>query len=172
MAEAAAAAGGTAAGAGAGSGSAADRDRDPERDRAGRRLRVLSGHLLGRPQEALSTNDCKARRAAATATAAPTATPAAQESVYGFGEHRFEFEFPLHNSSCVTLSKVTFWPLASFEHSCLENPVAGGAWWASVHGCLLLHEQFLSALGSECSFRFLKIIVNVSQICDIFMPWF
>ncbi|XP_043343575.1 alkyldihydroxyacetonephosphate synthase, peroxisomal [Cervus canadensis] len=80
MAEAAAAAGGTAAGAGAGSGSAADRDRDPERDRAGRRLRVLSGHLLGRPQEALSTNDCKARRAAATATAAPTATPAAQES--------------------------------------------------------------------------------------------
>ncbi|KAM9669695.1 alkyldihydroxyacetonephosphate synthase, peroxisomal [Dama dama] len=80
MAEAAAAAGGTAAGAGAGSGSAADRDRDPERDRAGRRLRVLSGHLLGRPQEALSTSDCKARRAAATATAAPTATPAAQES--------------------------------------------------------------------------------------------
>ncbi|XP_060265714.1 alkyldihydroxyacetonephosphate synthase, peroxisomal isoform X6 [Ovis aries] len=80
MAEAAAAAGGTAAGAGAGSGSAADRDRDPERDRAGRRLRVLSGHLLGRPQEALSTNDCKARRTAATATAAPTATPAAQES--------------------------------------------------------------------------------------------
>ena len=78
MAEAAAAAGGTAAG--AGSGSAAARDRDPERDRAGRRLRVLSGHLLGRPQEALSTNDCKARRAAATATASPTATPAAQES--------------------------------------------------------------------------------------------
>ncbi|XP_020930787.1 alkyldihydroxyacetonephosphate synthase, peroxisomal isoform X1 [Sus scrofa] len=78
MAEAAAAAGGT--GAGAGSGSAADRDRDPERDGAGRRLRVLSGHLLGRPQEALSTNECKARRAAAAATAAPAATPAAQES--------------------------------------------------------------------------------------------
>ncbi|XP_026348254.3 alkyldihydroxyacetonephosphate synthase, peroxisomal isoform X2 [Ursus maritimus] len=80
MAEAAAAAGGT--GAGAGSGSAADRDRDPDpdRDRAGRRLRVLSGHLLGRPQEAVSTNECKARRAASAATAAPTATPAAQES--------------------------------------------------------------------------------------------
>lgn len=78
MAEAAAAAGGT----GAGSGSAPDRDRDPDpdRDRAGRRLRVLSGHLLGRPQEAVSTNECKARRAASAATAAPTATPAAQES--------------------------------------------------------------------------------------------
>uniref|UniRef100_A0A452EPR2 Alkylglycerone-phosphate synthase n=1 Tax=Capra hircus TaxID=9925 RepID=A0A452EPR2_CAPHI len=65
---------------GPGNDGVADRDRDPERDRAGRRLRVLSGHLLGRPQEALSTNDCKARRTAATATAAPTATPAAQES--------------------------------------------------------------------------------------------
>nr|XP_019594889.1 PREDICTED: alkyldihydroxyacetonephosphate synthase, peroxisomal [Rhinolophus sinicus] len=75
-AEAAGAAGGT----GAGPGSAADRDRDPERDRAGRRLRVLSGHLLGQPREALSTNECKARKAASAATAAPTATPAAQES--------------------------------------------------------------------------------------------
>lgn len=80
MAEAAAAAGGTAAGAGSRSTTDRDRDQDPERDRAGRRLRVLSGHLLGRPQEALSTNDCKARRTAATGTAAPTATPAAQES--------------------------------------------------------------------------------------------
>lgn len=76
MAEAAAAAGRT--GASAGSGSAADRD--PDRDRAGRRLRVLSGHLLGQPREALSTNECRARRAASAATAAPTATPAAQES--------------------------------------------------------------------------------------------
>ncbi|KAM5267852.1 alkyldihydroxyacetonephosphate synthase, peroxisomal [Hipposideros larvatus] len=75
-AEAAAAAGGT----GAGSGSAADRNRDPDRDRAARRLRVLSGHLLGQPQDALSTNECKARKAASAATAAPTATPAAQES--------------------------------------------------------------------------------------------
>ncbi|KAL0626316.1 Zinc finger protein, partial [Plecturocebus cupreus] len=74
MAEAAAAAGGT--GSGASSGSAADRDRDC----AGRRLRILSGHLLGRPREALSTNECKARRAASAATAAPTATPASQES--------------------------------------------------------------------------------------------
>ncbi|XP_037379506.1 alkyldihydroxyacetonephosphate synthase, peroxisomal [Talpa occidentalis] len=78
MAEAAAAAGGT--GAGSGSGCVADRDRDPERDRAGRRLRVLSGHLLGRPREALSTNECKARRSASAATAEPTATPGAQES--------------------------------------------------------------------------------------------
>lgn len=75
-AEAAGAGGGT----GAGPSSAADRDRGPERDRAGRRLRVLSGHLLGQPQKALSTNECKARKAASAATAAPTATPAAQES--------------------------------------------------------------------------------------------
>ena len=24
--------------------------------------------------------------------------------------------------------------LASFEYSCLENPMGGGAWWAAVHG--------------------------------------
>ncbi|XP_070436364.1 alkyldihydroxyacetonephosphate synthase, peroxisomal isoform X1 [Equus przewalskii] len=85
MAEAAAA---SVAGAGSGSvscsgsGSAADRfrNRDPEQERAGRRLRVLSGHLRGRPREAVSTNECKARRAASAATAAPTATPAAHES--------------------------------------------------------------------------------------------
>lgn len=76
MAEAAAAA--AAGGTGASSGSAAARD--PDLERAGRRLRVLSAHLLGRPQEVLSTNECKARKAAATATAATTATPAAQES--------------------------------------------------------------------------------------------
>ncbi|KAG8508190.1 Alkyldihydroxyacetonephosphate synthase, peroxisomal, partial [Galemys pyrenaicus] len=75
MAEAAAAAGGTRAGVGV-----ADQDRDPERYRASRRLQVLSGHLLGRPGEALSTNECKARRTASEATAEPAATPAAQES--------------------------------------------------------------------------------------------
>uniref|UniRef100_A0A8C7AV78 Alkylglycerone-phosphate synthase n=3 Tax=Neovison vison TaxID=452646 RepID=A0A8C7AV78_NEOVI len=80
MAEAAAAAGGTDVGASSGSAADRDRDPDPDRDRAGRRLRVLSGHLLGRPQEAVSTNECKARRAASAATAAPTATPAVQES--------------------------------------------------------------------------------------------
>ncbi|XP_045875169.1 alkyldihydroxyacetonephosphate synthase, peroxisomal isoform X2 [Meles meles] len=80
MAEAEAAAGGTDVGAGSSSAADRDRDPDPDRDRAGRRLRVLSGHLLGRPQEAVSTNECKARRAASAATAAPTATPAVQES--------------------------------------------------------------------------------------------
>jgi alkyldihydroxyacetonephosphate synthase len=74
MAEAAAATGGI----GASFGSAADSDSG--QGRAGRRLRVLSGHLLGRPQEAVSANECKARRAASAATASPTATPAAPES--------------------------------------------------------------------------------------------
>lgn len=76
MAEAEAAAGGM----GAGSGGDADRARGADRDRAGRRLRVLSGHLLGRPRQALGTHECKARRAPAAAAAAPAATPAAQES--------------------------------------------------------------------------------------------
>ncbi|XP_048201142.1 alkyldihydroxyacetonephosphate synthase, peroxisomal [Perognathus longimembris pacificus] len=76
MAEAAAAA--AAGGTGASPGSAAYPD--PDLGRAGRRLRVLSGHLLGRPQEAVSANECKARRAASAATASPTATPAAPES--------------------------------------------------------------------------------------------
>lgn len=73
MAEAAAAAGA----AGAGSGAAADRH--PDRDRAGRRLRVLSGHLLGRPREAVGAQECRARGAAAAAPAAPTAAPAAAQ---------------------------------------------------------------------------------------------
>uniref|UniRef100_A0A8C0QWI3 Alkylglycerone-phosphate synthase n=1 Tax=Canis lupus dingo TaxID=286419 RepID=A0A8C0QWI3_CANLU len=81
MAEAAAAAGGPGVGAGSGSAAGGGRDSHPGRDRAGRRLRVLSGHLRGRPWEAVSTNECKARRAAAAAApAAPTAAPAAQES--------------------------------------------------------------------------------------------
>ncbi|XP_029413117.1 alkyldihydroxyacetonephosphate synthase, peroxisomal isoform X2 [Nannospalax galili] len=69
MAEAAAAAGEMGAG-----------EREPDADRARRRLRVLSGHLLGWPPEAPSTNECKARRAASTAAASPAATPAAPES--------------------------------------------------------------------------------------------
>uniref|UniRef100_A0A8C0QWQ6 Alkylglycerone-phosphate synthase n=1 Tax=Canis lupus dingo TaxID=286419 RepID=A0A8C0QWQ6_CANLU len=74
-------AGGPGVGAGSGSAAGGGRDSHPGRDRAGRRLRVLSGHLRGRPWEAVSTNECKARRAAAAAApAAPTAAPAAQES--------------------------------------------------------------------------------------------
>ncbi|XP_042099610.1 alkyldihydroxyacetonephosphate synthase, peroxisomal isoform X2 [Ovis aries] len=147
MAEAAAAAGGTAAGAGAGSGSAADRDRDPERDRAGRRLRVLSGHLLGRPQEALSTNDCKARRTAATATAAPTATPAAQESGtipkkrqevmkwngWGYNDSKFIFnkkgQIELTGKSVVIAVFKGEGNGIPLQYSCLENPRDGGAWY-------------------------------------------
>ncbi|XP_054976638.1 alkyldihydroxyacetonephosphate synthase, peroxisomal [Sorex araneus] len=75
MAEAAAAA--AAGGTGAGCGCAAAHDPEPERDRAGRRLRVLAGHLLGRPQEALSAPECKARRAASAAASEPTAPAAA-----------------------------------------------------------------------------------------------
>ncbi|XP_023574948.1 alkyldihydroxyacetonephosphate synthase, peroxisomal, partial [Octodon degus] len=47
---------------------------------AGRRLRVLSGHLLGRPREAPSAKECKARRASPATAAAPTTGPAAPES--------------------------------------------------------------------------------------------
>ncbi|KAL1785420.1 alkyldihydroxyacetonephosphate synthase, peroxisomal [Sigmodon hispidus] len=61
-------------------GEAGASERDPEAGRARRRLRVLSGHLLGRPQEAPSTNECKARKAASAAGASPAATPAAPES--------------------------------------------------------------------------------------------
>uniref|UniRef100_F1M9Q8 Alkylglycerone-phosphate synthase n=1 Tax=Rattus norvegicus TaxID=10116 RepID=F1M9Q8_RAT len=61
-------------------GEAGASERDPDAVRARRRLRVLSGHLLGRPQEAPSTNECKARRAASAAGASPAASPAAPES--------------------------------------------------------------------------------------------
>ncbi|KAL6036090.1 hypothetical protein STEG23_018011, partial [Scotinomys teguina] len=61
-------------------GEAGASERDPDAGRARRRLRVLSGHLLGRPQEVPSTNECKARRAASASGATPAATPAAPES--------------------------------------------------------------------------------------------
>lgn len=64
----------------AAAGEAGASERDPDAGRARRRLRVLSGHLLGRPREAPSTNECKARRAASAAGASPAATPAAPES--------------------------------------------------------------------------------------------
>uniref|UniRef100_A0A8C5P0N0 Alkylglycerone-phosphate synthase n=2 Tax=Jaculus jaculus TaxID=51337 RepID=A0A8C5P0N0_JACJA len=65
--------------AGASSGEAAEREREPDSDRARRRLRVLSGHLLGRPRDALGIHECKAHRAPSAATASPAATPAAPE---------------------------------------------------------------------------------------------
>ena len=44
------------------------------------------------------------------------------------------------------------------HYSCLENPVDGGTWWATVHGITKGHAQpssftsaFLPPLGSGCS---------------------
>ncbi|XP_051842098.1 alkyldihydroxyacetonephosphate synthase, peroxisomal isoform X2 [Antechinus flavipes] len=71
MAEAAASA--AAGGAGSGSGSSLERER--ERDCAGRRLRVLSGHLQGRAPAALVLNECRGRAPAAAPAAPPPAAP-------------------------------------------------------------------------------------------------
>uniref|UniRef100_A0A7N4PV74 Alkylglycerone-phosphate synthase n=1 Tax=Sarcophilus harrisii TaxID=9305 RepID=A0A7N4PV74_SARHA len=72
MAEAAASA--AADGAGCGSGSSLERER--ERVCAGRRLRVLSGHLQGRaPAAALVLNECRGRAPAAAPAAPPPAAP-------------------------------------------------------------------------------------------------
>ena len=31
-------------------------------------------------------------------------------------------------------ARCLFWQVNSLQHSCLENPMDGGAWWAAVHG--------------------------------------
>uniref|UniRef100_A0AC11DVL0 Alkylglycerone phosphate synthase n=1 Tax=Ovis aries TaxID=9940 RepID=A0AC11DVL0_SHEEP len=183
MAEAAAAAGGTAAGAGAGSGSAADRDRDPERDRAGRRLRVLSGHLLGRPQEALSTNDCKARRTAATATAAPTATPAAQESGTipkkrqevmkwnGWGYNDSKFIFNKKGQIELTGKRGISDPLTVFEQTeaaAREEILANGGSLSHHHGVGKLRKQWLKESISDVGFGMLKSVKEYVDPNNIF----
>uniref|UniRef100_A0A4X1UIV5 Alkylglycerone-phosphate synthase n=2 Tax=Sus scrofa TaxID=9823 RepID=A0A4X1UIV5_PIG len=181
MAEAAAAAGGT--GAGAGSGSAADRDRDPERDGAGRRLRVLSGHLLGRPQEALSTNECKARRAAAAATAAPAATPAAQESGIipkkrqevmkwnGWGYNDSKFFFNKKGQVEFTGKRGISDPLTVFEQTeaaAREEVLANGGSLSHHHGVGKLRKQWLKESISDVGFGMLKSVKEYVDPNNIF----
>uniref|UniRef100_A0A8C6B5M5 Alkylglycerone-phosphate synthase n=1 Tax=Monodon monoceros TaxID=40151 RepID=A0A8C6B5M5_MONMO len=180
MAEAvaAAAAGGT--GADAGSGSAADR----ERDRAGRRLRVLSGHLLGRPQEALSTNECKARRAAAAAaTAAPTATPAAQESGTipkkrqevmkwnGWGYNDSRFFFNKKGQVELTGKRGISDPLTVFEQTeaaAREEILANGGSLSHHHGVGKLRKQWLKESISDVGFGMLKSVKEYVDPNNIF----
>uniref|UniRef100_A0A8C9BHD2 Alkylglycerone-phosphate synthase n=1 Tax=Phocoena sinus TaxID=42100 RepID=A0A8C9BHD2_PHOSS len=181
MAEAvaAAAAGGT--GADAGSSSAADR----ERDRAGRRLRVLSGHLLGRPQEALSTNECKARRAAAAAaaTAAPTATPAAQESGTipkkrqevmkwnGWGYNDSRFFFNKKGQVELTGKRGISDPLTVFEQTeaaAREEILANGGSLSHHHGVGKLRKQWLKESISDVGFGMLKSVKEYVDPNNIF----
>ena len=64
----------------------------------------------------------------------------------------FELSLPTGNGSCQRACDGT--PL---QHSCLENPMDGGAWWAAVHGVAesrtqLSHFPFtfhFHALGKE-----------------------
>uniref|UniRef100_A0A8C0CRS0 Alkylglycerone-phosphate synthase n=1 Tax=Balaenoptera musculus TaxID=9771 RepID=A0A8C0CRS0_BALMU len=179
-AAAAAAAGGTGAGAGSGSGSAADR----ERDRAGRRLRVLSGHLLGRPQEALSTNECKARRAAAAAaTAAPTATPAAQESGTipkkrqevmkwnGWGYNDSRFFFNKKGQVELTGKRGISDPLTVFEQTeaaAREEILANGGSLSHHHGVGKLRKQWLKESISDVGFGMLKSVKEYVDPNNIF----
>uniref|UniRef100_A0A5F9DAA2 Alkylglycerone-phosphate synthase n=1 Tax=Oryctolagus cuniculus TaxID=9986 RepID=A0A5F9DAA2_RABIT len=179
MAEAAAAAGGT--GAGASSGSGADRDRDP--DRAGRRLRVLSGHLLGRPQDALSTNECRARRAAAAATAAPTATPAVQESGIipkkrqeimkwnGWGYNDSKFFFNKKGQAELTGKRGISDPLSVFEQTeaaARDEILANGGSLSHHHGVGKLRKQWLKESISDVGFGMLKSVKEYVDPNNIF----
>uniref|UniRef100_A0A2K6FJ53 Alkylglycerone-phosphate synthase n=1 Tax=Propithecus coquereli TaxID=379532 RepID=A0A2K6FJ53_PROCO len=179
MAEAAAAAGGT----GAGSGSAADRDRDRDPDRAGRRLRVLSGHLLGRPHEALSTNECKARRVASAATAAPTATPAAQESGTipkkrqevmkwnGWGYNDSKFFFNKKGQIEFSGKRGTSDPLTVFEQTeaaAREEILANGGSLSHHHGVGKLRKQWLKESISDVGFGMLKSVKEYVDPNNIF----
>uniref|UniRef100_A0A2K6Q0X5 Alkylglycerone-phosphate synthase n=1 Tax=Rhinopithecus roxellana TaxID=61622 RepID=A0A2K6Q0X5_RHIRO len=185
MAEAAAAAGGTGSGAGAGAGasygSLVDRDRDP--DRHGRRLRVLSGHLLGRPREALSTNECKARRAASAATAAPTATPAAQESGTipkkrqevmkwnGWGYNDSKFIFNKKGQIELTGKRGISDPLTVFEQTeaaAREEILANGGSLSHHHGVGKLRKQWLKESISDVGFGMLKSVKEYVDPNNIF----
>uniref|UniRef100_A0A2R8MAJ2 Alkylglycerone-phosphate synthase n=1 Tax=Callithrix jacchus TaxID=9483 RepID=A0A2R8MAJ2_CALJA len=177
MAEVAAAAGGT--GSGASSGSAADRDRD----RAGRRLRILSGHLLGRPREALSTNECKARRAASAATAAPTATPASQESGTipkkrqevmkwnGWGYNDSKFIFNKKGQIELTGKRGISDPLTVFEQTeaaAREEILANGGSLSHHHGVGKLRKQWLKESISDVGFGMLKSVKEYVDPNNIF----
>uniref|UniRef100_A0A673VG71 Alkylglycerone-phosphate synthase n=1 Tax=Suricata suricatta TaxID=37032 RepID=A0A673VG71_SURSU len=183
MAEAAAAAGGT--GVRTGCCSAADRDRvpDPDRDRAGRRLRVLSGHLLGRPQEAVSTNECKARRAASAATAAPAATPAAQESGNipkkrqevmkwnGWGYNDSKFFFNKKGQVELTGKRGISDPLTVFEQTeaaAREEILANGGSLSHHHGVGKLRKQWLKESISDVGFGMLKSVKEYVDPNNIF----
>nr|KAF6493454.1 alkylglycerone phosphate synthase [Rousettus aegyptiacus] len=179
MAEAVAAAGGM----GAGSDCDADRDRDPDRDRAGRRLRVLSGHLLSRPQGALSTNECKARRAPSAATAAPTATPAAQESGTipkkrqevmkwnGWGYNDSKFFFNKKGQIELTGKRGISDPLTVFEQTeaaAREEILANGGSLSHHHGVGKLRKQWLKESISDVGFGMLKSVKEYVDPNNIF----
>ena len=61
------------------------------------------------------------------------------------------------------------------QYSCLENPMAGGAWWATVHGVAKSRTR-LSNFASFLSFTFIEYIPSevsvqfsrsvVSNLCD------
>uniref|UniRef100_A0A8C8Z1Q8 Alkylglycerone-phosphate synthase n=1 Tax=Prolemur simus TaxID=1328070 RepID=A0A8C8Z1Q8_PROSS len=170
-----AAAGGT----GAGSGSAADRDREPDPDRAGRRLRVLSGHLLGRPQEALSTNECKARRTASAATAAPTATPAAQESGtipkkrqevmkwngWGYNDSKFFFN---KKGQIELTGKSNDLLCFQIQAAAREEILANGGSLSHHHGVGKLRKQWLKESISDVGFGMLKSVKEYVDPNNIF----
>uniref|UniRef100_A0A8C8YF95 Alkylglycerone-phosphate synthase n=1 Tax=Panthera leo TaxID=9689 RepID=A0A8C8YF95_PANLE len=183
MAEAAAAAGGTGVGTGCCSAADRDRDPDPDRDRARRRLRVLSGHLLGRPQEAVSTNECKARRAASAATAAPTATPAAQESGTipkkrqevmkwnGWGYNDSKFFFNKKGQVELTGKRGISDPLTVFEQTeaaAREEILANGGSLSHHHGVGKLRKQWLKESISDVGFGMLKSVKEYVDPNNIF----
>uniref|UniRef100_A0A8D2AQN9 Alkylglycerone-phosphate synthase n=1 Tax=Sciurus vulgaris TaxID=55149 RepID=A0A8D2AQN9_SCIVU len=180
MAEAAAAAA-AAGGTGASPGSTAARD--PDLDRAGRRLRVLSAHLLGRPQEALSTNECKARRAASAATAAPTATPAAQESGTipkkrqevmkwnGWGYNDSKFFFNKKGEAELTGKRGISDPMTVFEQTeaaAREEILANGGSLSHHHGVGKLRKQWLKESISDVGFGMLKSVKEYVDPTNIF----
>nr|KAF6352896.1 alkylglycerone phosphate synthase [Pipistrellus kuhlii] len=181
MAEAAAAAG--AAGASAGSGAAADRH--PDRDRAGRRLRVLSGHLLGRPRAAVSAQECKARGAAAAAPAAPTAAPAAaaqepgalpkkrQEVLKwnGWGYNDSKFIFNKKGQVELSGKRGISDPLTVFdqtEAAAREEILANGGSLSHHHGVGKLRKQWLKESISDVGFGMLKSVKEYVDPNNIF----
>uniref|UniRef100_A0A8C0SXL2 Alkylglycerone-phosphate synthase n=1 Tax=Canis lupus familiaris TaxID=9615 RepID=A0A8C0SXL2_CANLF len=184
MAEAAAAAGGPGVGAGSGSAAGGGRDSHPGRDRAGRRLRVLSGHLRGRPWEAVSTNECKARRAAAAAApAAPTAAPAAQESGTipkkrqevmkwnGWGYNDSKFFFNKKGQVELTGKRGISDPLTVFEQTetaAREEILANGGSLSHHHGVGKLRKQWLKESISDVGFGMLKSVKEYVDPNNIF----
>ena len=57
----------------------------------------------------------------------------------------FQFRFP--HCVCPAMELLVHMAGTPFQHSCLENPMDGGAWWATVHGVAKSRQDSATSLS-------------------------
>ena len=50
------------------------------------------------------------------------------------------------------------------QYSCLENPMEGGAWWATIHG-------FAKSQTQQSNFSLTQLLYNQHNMCRIQLKW-